>query len=228
MSWVWFNETDAEGRIEGGNVAGVEALEGSPVAEAALADLDGDQDLDLSAVILETPSGVGPGPTSVVLLNDGSGRFSDSGQRPSGKDGSSVALGDLDGDGDLDALVGYSRGAAVWINQGGAQTGPAGRFTAADQAIPGSGTRTVHLADLDGDGDLDALVVGKRRADLWWNAGQGQFTRADQSIPCSDRQDLTTGDFNGDGRLDIFVAEYDHDSQVWFNESNGTFRAGNP
>ena len=52
------------------------------------------------------------------------------------------------------------------MNQGGAQAGPAGRFIASDHGIAGSQTRNVLLADLDGDGDLDALVVGKRRAEL--------------------------------------------------------------
>lgn len=223
VSWAWFNQTDANGLI-GRNVASLDALEGLPVAEAALADLDGDKDLDLFAVILKSRSGPGPGPTSVVLLNDGSGRFSDSGQRLGGEGSSSVALGDLDGDGDLDALVGNSRGVAVWINQGGMQAGQAGRFTASGHDIAGSQTRSVLLADLDGDGDLDALVAGKRRAGLWWNDGQGRFTRGTQSIPCSDRQDLTIGDFNGDGRPDIFVGRYNQSSQVWFNDGEGGWR----
>lgn len=228
VSWAWFNQVDADGRLRlHENVAGLDALEGLPVAQAALADLDGDADLDLFAVILKTPSGLGPGPTSVVLLNDGSGRFNDSGQRLSGKGGTSVALGDLDGDGDLDALVGHARGAAVWINQGGAQAGKSGEFAASDHAIAGSQTRSVHLADLDGDGDLDALVVGRRRAELWWNDGQGDFTSAGQSLPCSEKQDLTIGDFNADGRPDIFVVEYAGNSQVWFNDGQGGFTSAN-
>jgi hypothetical protein len=110
-----------------------------------------------------------------------------------------------------------------WINQGVAQAGQPGRFIAAEQAIPGSQTRSVRLADLDGDGDLDALSAGKRRATLWWNDGQGRFTQADQSFPCSERQDLTTGDFDGDGQTDIFIAGYDKSSQVWFNDGQGGF-----
>ncbi len=80
------------------------------------------------------------------------------------------------------------------------------------------------LVDLDNDGDPDALVVGKRRAVLWWNGGQGDFTRAAQSFPCSARQDLTTADFNGDGWTDIFIARYDKSAQIWFNTAKGGFR----
>ena len=57
--------------------------------------------------------------------------------------------------------------AAVWINQGWAQAGQPGSFNASDHDIAGRQTRSVRLADLDGDSDLDALVVGKRRAELW-------------------------------------------------------------
>jgi hypothetical protein len=197
------------------------ALEGLPVAQAELADLDGDQDLDLFAVILKSRSG--PGPTSVVLWNDGSGNFRDSGQRLSGKGSSSMALGDLDDDGDLDALVGVGSGAVVLINQGRMQVGQEGRFMASEENIAGSQTRSTLLGDLDGDGDLDAVVVAKREVALWWNDGQGKFIKGTQSIPCSKQQDLTTGDFNGDGSLDIFVSSYTQPSQVWFNDGEGGF-----
>jgi hypothetical protein len=30
---------------------------------------------------------------------------------------------------------------------------------------------TTDVADLDGDGDLDALIAGKRQATIWWNDG---------------------------------------------------------
>ncbi|MGD1994312.1 MAG: FG-GAP-like repeat-containing protein, partial [Anaerolineae bacterium] len=66
-----------------------------------------------------------------------------------------MALGDVDGDGDLDALVGTEEGAQVWTNQDGT-------FTLSEPEISGDQTRAVFLSDLDGDGDLDALVVGRR------------------------------------------------------------------
>lgn len=222
FSWIWFNNMNVGERIAG-NVASLDALEGVPVGDATLADLDGDGDLDLLVVRLKTADEAGSGPAGMVLLNDGTGRFSDSGQHLSGAGTSSLALGDLDNDGDPDVLLGNGRGAGVWINQGGAQAGQAGVFSASEDAITGGQTRSVVLADLDGDGDLDALIVGKRRAALWWNDGQGHFTRAVQSFPCSDRQNLTTGDFNGDGWTDIFIAKYDKSSQVWFNDGKGGF-----
>jgi hypothetical protein len=174
-------------------------------------------------VILPSKAGVEAAPGGWVLWNDGAGRFSDLGQRLGGQGSSCVALGDLDGDGDLDALVGHPHGARAWINQGGTQGGQTGRFVAADQDIAGSQIHSIVLADLDEDGDLEALLAGKKRATLWWNDGYGMFAQAEQSFPSSDRQDLTTGDFNNDGWEDIFIAGYDKEAQVWLNDGKGLF-----
>ena len=126
-------------------------------------------------------------------------------------------------DGNLDALVGIQGGTALWINQGSQQSGQAGRFAGKKQSPGGDQTRSVRLGDLDGDGDLDALVVGRRKAEIWWNDGLARYTRAAQSIPCSSREDLATGDFNGDGSLDLFIAGYDASAQVWLNDGKGGF-----
>jgi hypothetical protein len=135
---------------------------------------------------------------------------------------SAVALGDLDGDGDLDTLVGAERGAQVWINLGGAQGGQAGEFTAG-QAFEGGKTMAVFLQDLNGDSFPDALVGGVERATLWWNDGQGAFDRSSQRFRYSERHALAVGDFNGDGLPDIFAAAYGTDYRVWFNQGEGRF-----
>jgi hypothetical protein len=216
FSWVWFNQGSVSEGVYG-TVASLDVLEGVPVGETALADVDGDGDLDLLVLNLKTAAGM-------ILLNDGAGHFSDSGQHLGEGVSNSLVLGDLDNDGDPDLLLGSERGAGVWINQGGAQAGQAGTFLSAGAGIGIGQVRNVVLADMDRDGDPDALVLGKRRVSLWWNDGQAFFTRAPQSLPCSERQNLTTGDFNGDGWADIFIAQYDKRAQVWFSNGDGTFR----
>jgi len=223
ISWVWINAWDSRGRLAPHSSI-LSALDGLAIRAAALGDLDGDGDLDLFAAVLAPRQGRNTDPADRVLVNDGSGNFTDSGQRLGETDSTAVALGDLDGDGDLDALVGTGRRAMVWINQGGAQGGQEGAFALSEQEISDDQTGAVFLSDLDGDGDLDALIAGLRQAAMWWNDGQAAFTRSSQRFHYSKRHGLAIGDFNGDGRPDIFAAEYSRDYRVWFNQGDGTFR----
>jgi len=225
ISWRWINEWDSTGGLAPPyNTSVLSALDGLAMRSAALGDLDGDGDLDLLAAVIAPRQGRNRDPADRVLMNDGWGDFTDSGQRLGETDSTTVALGDLDGDGDLEALVGTGRGAMVWINQGGAQGGQEGTFALSGQEVSGSQTRAVFLSDLDGDGDLDALIAGRRQAAIWWNDGQAAFTRSSQRFRYSKRHGLAVGDFNGDGRPDIFAAAYSSDSRVWFNQGDGTFR----
>jgi hypothetical protein len=202
-------------------------LDGIPVRGAALGDLDGDGDLDAYAAVGTLKRGGSRSLADMVLLNNGTGNFTDSGQRLGDSGSSSVALGDLDGDGDLDALVGTFNGAVAWINQGGRQGGRAAKFVASGQKIAGNLIRLVFLADLDGDGDQDALLGGKKQASVWWNKGWGTFTRSDERFRYSERHGLAVADFNDDEAPDIFAGAYTDDYRVWLNQGDGTFRAEN-
>ena len=223
FSWVWINEWASKGRLATRSSI-LSALDGLALRAAALGDLDGDGDLDLFAAVIAPKQGRNTDPADRVIINDGSGSFTDSGQRLGETDSTAVALGDLDGDGDLDALVGNERGAIVWINQGGAQGGQGGTFALSGQEISGDQTRAAFLSDLDGDGDLDALVAGRRQAVVWWNDGPATFTRSSRRFRYSRRHGLAIGDFNGDGRPDIFAAEYSKSYRIWFNQGDGTFQ----
>jgi hypothetical protein len=223
ISWMWINEWDSRGRVAPHSSI-LSALDGLAMRAAALGDLDGDGDLDLYAAVIAPRQGRNADPADRVLFNDGSGNFTDSGQRLGETDSAAVALGDVDGDGDLDALVGTGSGAVVWINQGGAQGGRDGAFAPSGQEIAGGQTSTAFLSDLDGDGDLDAVIAGRQQAAIWWNDGQAAFTRSGQRFRYSRRHGLAVGDFNGDGRPDVFAAEGSRDCRVWFNQGDGTFR----
>jgi hypothetical protein len=223
VSGIWLNEWDNEGRL--GQMSILSALDGLAIRAAALGDVDSDGDLDLFTAVMAPSEGRNTNPADRVILNDGEGNFIDSGQRLGETDSTAVALGDLDDDGDLDALTGNEQGALVWINQGGNQGGQEGRFALSEQGIPGDQTRHIFLSDLDGDGDLDALVAKVRQASLWWNDGQGLFSFSNQRFRYSQRDGLAVRDFNGDGYADIFAAEYDNGYRVWFNQGDGTFRS---
>lgn len=244
LPWVWINMPDESGypRSIGTNMTSLGDLPMQP----ALGDLDGDGDLDIYAASLPPKRG-NYDRSDRILLNDGSGAFIDSGQRlanprRSGTAGSgAVALGDLDDDGDLDAMVATAKGVALWMNQGGAQRGQMGIFAQSGQRLDGGHIEAVTLADLDADGDLDAVVAekaratvwldsvaenGKAQASIWWNDGQAGFEDSAQRLKFTERYGLAVGDFNGDGYPDVFSAT-NVDFHFWLNQGDGRLWAQN-
>jgi hypothetical protein len=187
----------------------------------ALGDVDGDGDLD--ALVANSR---GSGQPDTIWLNDGAGQFSDSGQRLGSSSTEAVALGDLDGDGDLDAFVATDWINAVWLNDG------AGTFHDSGQSLGDSVSLAVALGDLDGDGDLDAFVgnaVQESRGQpnaVWLNDGTGTFTDSGQRLGDTATFVVALGDLDGDGDLDVFVANGDDKSEadeVWLNDGTGAF-----
>ncbi|HYI07693.1 MAG TPA: FG-GAP-like repeat-containing protein, partial [Thermoanaerobaculia bacterium] len=189
--------------------------------EIVLGDVDGDGDLDA----------VMPGYNGAerVWRNDGAGSFSAGpafGNDPFGNWDNTwtLGLGDLDGDGDLDALTANmsTQPEKVWLNDG------TGTFSA-HPAIPGFGagdSRAVLLGDLDGDGDLDAIVLDALGSSepVWINDGTGGFS-AHPSVPAlatgGDSWGGALGDIDGDGDLDAVICGAGNprqDETVWLNE----------
>jgi hypothetical protein len=125
---------------------------------------------------------------------------------------SSIETGDVDGDGDLDLVVGSllpSEPATVWINDGH------GTFERVGPALGTVGVRAIELADVDADGDLDA-VLGHTSSEtqsplgVWLNEGDGRFESSGQHFEDLIGRDaaivdLTAADSDGDGAIDILV-----------------------
>jgi len=154
--------------------------------DIALADLDGDGDLDAFFANGQSES---LQPNS-VWINLGGGEFMDSGQALGKADTWSIVLGDLDGDGDLDAFEGGW--GFLYINNGH------GRFTTEDRAIPmaqGSYTRYAALGDLDQDGDLDLTLAGCCGAFARLNADESASYSAFLSRTFTDLLNLSFGFF---------------------------------
>jgi hypothetical protein len=191
---------------------------GSGSSEAvALGDLDGDGDLDgftvNSAHMDEEGQSVAYDPNT-VWLNDGRGGFIDSGQRLGTRRSYAVALGDLDGDSDLDAVVGNRGADEIWWNDG------RGHFSAGNQTFGNDFTRFVYLNDLDGDGDPDIFKGNDKQGHIWLNDGRGKFRDSKQSFSYSSRHAVTLGDVDGDGAIDILAAKLDG-AIVWLNNGDG-------
>ncbi|MCA8952736.1 MAG: VCBS repeat-containing protein, partial [Planctomycetes bacterium] len=174
-----------------------------------LGDVDADGDLDL---VVGNAGSSFAGWQNVLLTNDGTGSFSDvtASHLPALDDMTrSVALGDLDGDQDLDLVVcNLMQRHRVLVNDG------TGRFpTASDLAADVDRSTSLVLGDGDGDGDLD-VVVGNggsypgRRSRLYLNDGVGRFVpAARESLPVAAfaTTGLALGDLDGDGDLDLVL-----------------------
>ena len=87
-------------------------------------------------------------------------------------------------------------------------------------------TKAVFLADLDGDGNLDALIARVWGAEIWWNDGWGEFLRSEVRFKYREDTGVATGDFDGDGDQDIFLGRNEQDYQVWWNDGKGIFSDG--
>ncbi|MBE7528333.1 MAG: VCBS repeat-containing protein [Chloroflexi bacterium] len=151
---------------------------------------------------------------NTVWLNDGQGRFMDSGQQLGQSESMAVALGDINDDGFLDAVVGNNGADEVWLNDG------QGNFRLGQRLGRGL-TWSVYLADLDGDGDLDLVVGGENNGRVWLNDGSGHLRRG-QGFGYGRYQSIAVGDVTGDGIVDIFVAGVET-YQVWRGVGDGRF-----
>ena len=133
--------------------------------------------------------------------------------------GGGVAIGDLNGDGRPDLILGSNQdGPRLYLNEG------AFRFREVTRAA-GLGGRTswttgLTLADVDGDGRLDLYVshagtgdADSRRNELWMNTGTGadsvpHFTERAASMGLDDDGFTTQSaffDYDRDGDLDLFL-----------------------
>jgi enediyne biosynthesis protein E4 len=208
---------------------------------AVLADIDGDGDLDLIV------NSIGGG--TQVFTNDGHGRFIRTEQRlNSGRGGASLALGDIEGHGQLDLYVANYRLSTL-------MDAPGTRFSVRNvdgqprvvsvngQPITalewtnrfrftierGAGARGRFVSEELGEPDLFSRNDGGGTyAPVSWT--DGTFLD-EQSRPLTEPPrdwglSVLIRDFNGDGWPDLYVCnDFQSPDRFWLNDGHGRFQA---
>lgn len=164
------------------------------------------------------------------FLGGPGGEFTDVTDRlPALSEGNGLAVGDVNGDGLPDIVIGNSGEARpgresesgqnfLWLNDP-ERPGYFIDVTATHLPAVEDDTQDIVLVDLDGDGDLDMLVANETPPSrLLLNDGQGRFSDASERLdlvaPFETRQ-THVFDANGDGFPDILMLNLTSNNRGW-------------
>ena len=120
-------------------------------------------------------------------------------------------LGDLDGDGDLDMIVGEASGQLNLFRNIGTRTAPKFELVSDEFQDIDVGRRSApHLTDIDGDGRLELLIGSEEGQIQMWRQQPGEAIRfvLDERLALQIGELLavpTAGDIDDDGRMDLMV-----------------------
>ena len=191
-------------------------------------DVDGDGDLDL---VFGNGIHIAYRMQNRLYLNDGTGRFTEgtAARMPvDSADTEAVVLADVDGDADLDIVVGNSGQNYLYLNDG---TGRFSDATAGRMPVQADATRALAVGDVDGDTDLDIVIANgdfpPERNRLYLNDGTGTFTDA-SAARMPDGLEMTAAvaleDVDGDLDLDIVFGNCNGtQNRLYVNDGTGTF-----
>lgn len=208
------------------------------ISDVVIADVNHDGRPDIVAAV-----GDGTGATTfAVLLGNGNGTFRppivSAGKVPNATNGNgpnSIAVGDFDGHGELDAAVGFSpvvndTDVVVYTGLGN------GHFAAATAVLPISNfygaVQYLVAAPLRRHGPLALIATD---SDCGYNSGvvaveanngHGVFKQTFSGLNCPSQ--TAVADFNGDGKADLFVTTGVFDvakrtATIYFGTGKGTF-----
>lgn len=195
-----------------------------------LEDLDGDGDLDL----FFSGNGASVQEFAHIYLNDGLGVFTQlaNPSLPQFAE-TGVAIGDVDGDLDLDLLISTKDGsgtfvADVFLNDGNAN------FTASGSTVfTPVQFSAIAFIDVEGDGDADVVISGEQQngsalTTLYLNDGTGNYSvDATAGLVQMKASDIDVADTDNDGDPDLLmsgtVEPFAARTILYTNDGNGQF-----
>jgi hypothetical protein len=135
----------------------------------------------------------------------------------------SVAISDLDGDGNLDLAVAneISNDVSILLGSGGGAFGGAVTYSA------GTEPSSVAVGLFDGDAALDLAVANRNSDDVsvFLSVGDGTFGTAVPYAAGASPSSVALGDLNEDGELDLAVSNYNDDEvSILLGNGDGTFQ----
>lgn len=209
--------------------AAVFSLSGS---NAAATIVDVQQGVDAAHYVVTVDSGVGTGTVQLDLTGGAiadlagnglaGGAFLPDAQSAVGSRPMNVALGDINNDGHLDAVVQNYTGnnASVLLGNGD------GTFAPQSTVPLGSLPVSVTLGDVNADGNLDMLVPYNygNYVSILLGDGTGAFAAPSSYATGAAPYSAALGDFDGDNDLDLVVANnYGASVSFYFNAGDGSF-----
>ncbi|MDT8309185.1 MAG: FG-GAP-like repeat-containing protein [Bacteroidales bacterium] len=177
-----------------------------------IADVNGDNLLDIIAIPFYSSSSL------TILINNGMGGYSTT-ITSSNIAAHNAAIGDVDGDGDVDLFIPASSASSgkLFKNNG------FGTFTLA-QTISGAVGHDAEMGDLDGDGDLDLFITKNSSTgiSIFLNDGTGNFSQSGTNFSSS-TTNVALGDLDNDGDLDAWVGTSGSQTEIYLNDGSAAF-----
>ncbi len=198
--------------------------------------IDYDNDGDLDLYISKCRGGVNdpndPRRINMLMQNDGNNNFTEVAEQANLKIGEQTWLsdfGDIDNDGDLDAIViNHFSGPNLMRNNG---DGTFTEVTAGSGLMPTLDPANFYgvqgfFKDFNNDGFIDLMVSGDNHY-IFYNNGDGTFQNAPNPFGSNQIQSFSVGDINHDGFWDVYAgyanglnSPSSTKDRIWINQGN--------
>jgi len=187
-----------------------------PTRNVSVADLNGDGRPD---IVVANRSEDRPG-ANYICMNNGRGLFP-SCSAFSTESATTIASGDINGDGFPDLVVPHRDGGQsyLYINDGHGAFGDRHPFGPANAE-----TRAIALGDVNGDGRVDIIIGDQARGGAFVYLNQRDMKFSD-AVTIAGNEDtvycIAVADMNGDGHTDIVLGNSEAPGAVLINDGTG-------
>lgn len=214
---MWFKNLDGQGNFSEPII--ISSNMDYPMG-LAIADIDGDEDLDLVAISNNDHK------IAWFENTDGLGTFGNLKLAGTFTWVQTVEAKDMDGDGDIDIIAGGNDKISWLENLDGL-----GTFAPEKVITTLSYTESIKVSDIDGDGDMDVTAADWTKDKVtWYKNIDGQGTFGPENIISNETygtNSVATKDMDNDGDLDV-ISPFGFDGLAWFENKTGIGDFGDP